>query len=69
MLVVLFYLTFGFLLANAVGPVFAAIVVFTVAGALLGAGLHALARQLELLRRAVAGCDHFIFGPPEEPKA
>lgn len=39
--------------------------VFLVAGALLGAGLHALQRQLELLRRAVAATDHFVFGPQD----
>ena len=46
------------------GPV-ADLTVFLVAGGLLGAGLHALHRQLELLRRAVAAPDHFVFGPPE----
>lgn len=43
-----------------------AVAVFVVAGALLGAGLHALQRQLELLRRAVAATDHFVFGPAGE---
>jgi hypothetical protein len=32
-------------------------------------GLQALSRQLDLLRRAVAATDHYLFGPPEEPEA
>lgn len=58
---------FGWALAQQLGPFLPGLVVFLVAGALLGAGLHALGRQLELLRRAVAATDHFLFGPPEEP--
>lgn len=42
-----------------------ALAIFLLAGGLLGIGLHALQRQLELLRRSVAATDHFVFGPPE----
>lgn len=68
--VLLSWAAFGPALAAAtgLGPFVAGLVVFLVAGALLGAGLHALQRQLELLRRAVAATDHFVFGPPEQPK-
>lgn len=52
-----------YLYGDAIGPNLAA---FVVIGGLLGAGLHALQRQLELLRRAVAATDHFVFGPPQE---
>jgi hypothetical protein len=48
------------------GSAAVAIVALGVAGPLLGIGLHALARQLELLRRAVAATDHFVFGPADE---
>jgi hypothetical protein len=37
-----------------------------VAGLFFAIGFHALARQLELLRRAVAATDHFVFGEPGE---
>lgn len=59
---------FGPLLAASFGPLAAGLALFLVAGAFLGAGLHGLARQLELLRRAVAATDHFVFGPPEDPE-
>lgn len=39
------------------------------AGALLAVGLQALARQLELLRRAAAATDHFVFGEGGESQA
>jgi hypothetical protein len=65
-LLLLFQASFGGLLAANVGPLVAGLVVFAPAGLLLGAGLHALSRQLELLRRAVAATDHFVFGPGEQ---
>lgn len=68
MLALLAYVSFGSLLQAQVGPFAAGLLVFGVAGILLGAGLHALARQLDLLRRAVAATDHFVFGPAEGPE-
>ena len=49
------------LVAFQLGPV-AALAMNLVALLFLAIGLHALARQLELLRRAVAATDHFVFG-------
>lgn len=67
-LVLLLYVGFGEALRGPLGPWGAGLAVFLVAGALLGAGLHALQRQLELLRRGMAATDHFVFGPAPEEK-
>jgi hypothetical protein len=64
--VLLVWVAFGPLLAAALGlgAFGGGLAVFLLAGVLLAAGLHALQRQLELLRRAVAATDHYVFGPP-----
>jgi hypothetical protein len=67
--VLLLYVCFGSWLNGALGAFAAGLLVFALSGSLLAAGLHALGRQLDLLRRAVAATDHFVFGPapPQEP--
>jgi hypothetical protein len=47
------------------GPYFgtgAALMMNLLAGLFFAIGFHALARQLELLRRAVAATDYYVFG-------
>lgn len=65
-LALVLYVAFGHLLQAQIGPFLAGLAVLALAGGLLGVGLQALGRQLELLRRAVAATDRFLFGPPGE---
>ncbi|MCA1813320.1 MAG: hypothetical protein LC624_05140 [Halobacteriales archaeon] len=56
-------------LSPVVGPIYgftAMLALNLAAGLSFAIGFHALARQLELLRRAVAATDYYVFGEQSE---